>query len=142
MRASIAFALLSLVASSAFADPAADARAHSDAFARAMAVRDVAAVVALYADDAHVIWPGQEAKGRQSQLVTRSRERLQTAARARVAGRSLGNGMIAVFGQWKRDVKGPKGGETLHVRTSEVIRRSRPRRLDHASIGVPPAREP
>ena len=53
-------------ATSVLADAAADGRAVSDAFAKAVAAGDVQAVLALYRDDASVIWPGQgeEAKGR------------------------------------------------------------------------------
>src|SRR5262249_35330721 len=50
----------------AHADAAADGRAVSDAFAKAVAAGDLQAVMALYRDDATVIWPGQgeEAKGK------------------------------------------------------------------------------
>ena len=37
------------------ADATSDARAHSDAFARAFAARDAKAMLALYADDARCI---------------------------------------------------------------------------------------
>ena len=43
----------------AFADPTSDAKAHSAAFEKAANARDTKAVLALYADDAVVIWPGQ-----------------------------------------------------------------------------------
>ena len=149
MKAWICFALFSLVATKALADPAADVKAHSDAFARAMAARDVAAVVALYADDARVIWPGQgeEAKGKAeiTKLVTDS---LKASPDSTPVLKSqeivpLGGGYTAVLGQWEQAVKGPKGeSETLHVRTSEIIRKVGNKTLyvvDHASIGVPPA---
>lgn len=61
-----AFAVALLVAAPASADPVADARAHSEAFALAVNAKDAGAVLALYTDDARVIWPGQgeEAKGK------------------------------------------------------------------------------
>ena len=149
MRASLYLALFLLVAAPALADPAADAKAHSDAFARAMKARDVAAVVALYADDAHVIWPGQgeEAKGKaqikklvENSLRTAGPDSSPVLVSQEVV--SLGNGNIATIGQWEQVVKGPDGkSETLHVRTSEIIEKVGNKTLyvvDHASIGLPP----
>jgi SnoaL-like protein len=53
-------------AAPAFADATADARAHDEAFAKACEAGDVKDVLALYADDAVVVWPGagEEAKGK------------------------------------------------------------------------------
>jgi uncharacterized protein (TIGR02246 family) len=152
MKVWICLVLFSLVATKALADPAADAKAHSDAFARAMAARDVAAVVALYADDARVIWPGQgeEAKGKAeiAKLVTRSLEASPDSTPVLKSQEviPLGGGYTAVLGLWEQVVKGPKGeSETLHVRTSEIQRKIGNKMLyvvDHASIGVPPAPSP
>ena len=66
MIRSIVLALLLAVASAASGDPQADGRAHADAFGRAMNAGDVKAALALYADDARVIFPGQgeEARGK------------------------------------------------------------------------------
>src|SRR6058998_2238502 len=59
----------------ALADLAADVKAHEEAFARACVAGDVAAVVALYADDARLVWPGAGEEGRGKADV----ERLATA---------------------------------------------------------------
>jgi uncharacterized protein (TIGR02246 family) len=152
MKASICLALLTLVATRALADPAADAKAHSEAFARAMAARDVAAVIALYADDARVIWPGQgeEAKGKEaiSKLVTSSLAASPDSSPVLASQEvvPLGGGYSAVLGQWEQAVKGPKGeSETLRIRTSEILRKVGSKTLyvvDHASIGVAPAPVP
>ena len=60
------FVLLCLISVPALADPTSDAKAHSEAFERAANARDTKAVMALYADGARVIWPGQgeEATGK------------------------------------------------------------------------------
>src|SRR5207237_10655774 len=68
MKKSLLFALFLSIAIPAMvhADATSDAKAHSEAFSKAMASCDVPAVVALYEDDAIVIWPGEsdEAKGK------------------------------------------------------------------------------
>ena len=66
MKRLAVLAFLCLVAVPAFAAPADDAMAHSKAFERAVNARDAKAILALYAPDAHVIWPGQgeEANGK------------------------------------------------------------------------------
>ena len=148
MRAEILLACLILAAAPAFADPAADAKAHSEAFARAMAARDVAAAAALYTDDARVIWPGQgeEANGKAAitKLIAASLKASPDSSPVLVSQDvlPLGDGLIAVLGQWKQDVKGPDGKvETLHVRSSEILKKVGGKTLyvvDHASIGVPP----
>jgi uncharacterized protein (TIGR02246 family) len=148
MKTWLYLALFSLVATPAVADPAADAKAHSDAFASAMKARDVAAVVALYADDAHVIWPGQgeEAKGKAAikKLVENALKAAPDSPPVLVSQEvvSLGNGNIATIGQWEQVMKGPDGkSETLRVRTSEIIKKVGNKTLyvvDHASIGFPP----
>ena len=134
------------------ADASADAKAHSDAFARAMDSGDVAAVVALYADDAYVIWPnaGQEAHGKAAieKLVS---DFMKTSQGAPPTLKSqnvvdLGDGLIAVIGQWQQVVTGDDGkSQTIVVRTSEVIRKVGNKTLyvvDHASVGLPPAPTP
>ena len=66
MRNWSAVVLVMGLSAPAFADATADARAHDEAFAKACAAGDVKAVVALYTDDAFVIWPGagEEARGK------------------------------------------------------------------------------
>jgi uncharacterized protein (TIGR02246 family) len=148
MKAVIPLACLALVAAPALADPAAEARAHSEAFARAMAARDLDAVLALYADDARVIFPGagEEARGKAeiAKLVAASFAASPDSSPVLVSQDvvPLADGLLAVLGRWKMEAKAPDGGvETVHVRTSEVIRRVDGRLLyvvDHASVGVPP----
>src|SRR5438876_11449930 len=67
VRAMTKHVLIALVCSLpavALADMAADVKAHEEAFARACVAGDVAAVVALYADDARLAWPGAGEAGR------------------------------------------------------------------------------
>src|SRR5689334_2985055 len=99
----------------AFADATGDARAHSEAFARAFEARDVKAIVALYADDARVIWPGQGdvANGKKEieKLVVAT---LQVFPDAKLVLKSqeaiaLGNGYIAIIGQWEQSLPGQDG---------------------------------
>jgi len=153
MRTSSWPILFLLVAVPAFADPAADAKAHSEAFARAANAKDVKAVLALYADDARVVWPGQgeEAKGKaeieklvtnalkafpkDSQIVLKSQEAIP-----------LGRGYIATVGRWEQSFTGDDGKkQTVAVRTTEIIKKQGSKTLyvvDHASIGTPPPTEP
>src|SRR5438046_10529977 len=58
--------MMMMLAGPALADPAADARGVEEAFARACSAGDLKGVMALYADDAIAVWPGQgaEAKGK------------------------------------------------------------------------------
>ena len=146
-------AVLTLYATIAFADAAADAKAHSEAFARAANAQDVKAVLALYADDARVIWPGQgeEAKGKAAveQLVTASLKAFPKDSRIVLKSQEatpLGNGYIATVGQWEQSFTGPDGKpQTVEVRTTELIKKQGAKTLyvvDHASIGMPPAPQP
>jgi uncharacterized protein (TIGR02246 family) len=131
----------------ASADAAADGRAVSDAFAKAVAAGDVQAIVALYRDDASVIWPGQgeEAKGKPA---------IEALAKKLVAEKSgtivlksqdsipLGDGYIVNVGRWENTLKTPAGKmQTVVIRTSEVLQKTDGKWLylvDHASIGLPP----
>jgi uncharacterized protein (TIGR02246 family) len=151
MKRFAGFGFLMLLAGAVWADANADAKAHSDAFARAMKARDVAAVVALYADDAYVIWPGagQEAHGKAAieKLVADFMKDPQSAPTLKSQNVvDLGNGSIAVIGQWEQVVTGADGkSQTITVRTSEIIRKVGNKTLyvvDHASVGVPAATTP
>jgi uncharacterized protein (TIGR02246 family) len=141
------FVCLYLLAASASADTNADAKAHSDAFSRAMEAGDVAAVMALYADDAYLIWPGagQEAHGKAAieKLVTSF---IKDSQGAPLVVKSqdvvdLGSGLFAVIGQWEQVVTGPDGtSQTIVIRTSEVVRKVGAKTfyvVDHASVGLP-----
>src|SRR5207247_6195421 len=65
MKRWMVLGLMMMLAGPALADPTADARGVEDAFARACGAGDLKGVMALYADDAVAVWPGQgaEAKG-------------------------------------------------------------------------------
>jgi uncharacterized protein (TIGR02246 family) len=138
-----------LFTTSLFADATSAARAHSDAFARGFAARDAKAILALYADDARVVWPGEgeEAHGRAaiaklvdhlvksfpgSTLTLKSQEAV-----------ALGTRYIATVGHWEQTATMPDGKtQTFQIRTSEVLRKDGEVWLyviDHASIGLPPA---
>src|SRR2546421_5736516 len=104
-----------LIALTAQADPAAEAKAHSDAFARAFNAHDAKAVMALYAEDARVIWPGQgdEATGKAAiekilvdafknipdvKVVLKSQETI-----------TLGKDYLANVGHWEETFTTPDG---------------------------------
>jgi uncharacterized protein (TIGR02246 family) len=159
MRIVLAIVLLTLVTSRAFADVPAEVRAHEDAFARACQAGDVDGVVALYADDAIVIWPGQgeEAKGKAdvAKLATglcKNTQGLKLTITS-LQARALGADHIGVVGHWEISSIGADGkAAAVEMRATEVLRRSGGRLLylfDHGSIGVPaspsadaPARTP
>lgn len=146
MKSFLLFFVLSLVTMPAFGDAAALARAHSEAFARAMNVQDIDAVLTLYAEDARVIWPGQgdEANGKtairaliESTLKSFPRDsRLTLKSQEAVA---LGDAFIATVSHWEQSYTRADGTKaTVQVRATEVIYSSGRRSLyvvDHASFG-------
>jgi uncharacterized protein (TIGR02246 family) len=147
---SILTAMLCAPATSSFADPASDGRAVSEAFQKAVAAGDLQAVMALYRDDASVIWPGQgeEAKGKAA-IEALARSLLAAMKGATLVLKSqesiaLGDGYIVNVGRWENTV--PAGGGkrvTVEVRTSEVLAKTDGKWLylvDHASVGMPPAK--
>jgi ketosteroid isomerase-like protein len=138
----------SLAASPALADPAADALSHSRAFERAVDAGDVPGVMALYADDARAVWPGEgaEAQGKPEieKLIV---ETLKAFPGAKMSLESqdalpLGRGYIAVIGRWRMVVPVQAGKtKTLRIRTTEILRKQGARTLyfvDHAAVGLPP----
>jgi uncharacterized protein (TIGR02246 family) len=137
------------VAVTGFAAPDDDAMAHSKAFERAANARDVKAVLALYAPDARLIWPGQgdEAKGTAEieKLVTRSLNVLPKDAKFTLKSQDavpLGNGYIGSVGHWIETFTDSGGKQqTIEIRTTEIIKKEKGKTLyviDHASVGVPP----
>jgi ketosteroid isomerase-like protein len=142
------------IATTAFADANTTARVHDEAFGKACGAGDVKAVMALYADDAFVIWPGagEEARGKAAI------EKLATgfcdpkagtrAVLTSVVGVLLDPTHIAVMGHWDVTQNGPDGKPTTsQIRTSEIIQKSAAQGwrylVDHASIGMtapPPAK--
>jgi uncharacterized protein (TIGR02246 family) len=150
-RASIV-SLLCLLAGPAFAAPTDDALAHSKAFERAANARDAKAILALYAADAHIVWPGQgeEANGRAEieKLVANFLKQLPEDARINLESQTaipLCGGYIATVGRWRQSFTDPAGKrQTVQIRTTELIRKEKGKTLyvvDHASIGVPPEPE-
>src|SRR6185436_13753929 len=107
--------LVMALAAPAFADATADAKAHDEAFAKACGAGDVKAVVALYADDAFVIWPGvgEEARGKAAieKLATGlCNPRLATKAVLKDdVGVQLDPSHIAIIGHWEITQNGPDG---------------------------------
>jgi len=145
---------LCLLAAPAFAGPTEEAMAHAKAFERAINARDVKAVVALYAADAHVIWPGQgeEASGIAAieKLATAFVAGLPESAEIHLDAQTvipLGDGHVATVGRWTQSVTDADGKrQTAEIRTSEVLETKQGKTLylvDHASIGLPaPAARP
>jgi uncharacterized protein (TIGR02246 family) len=143
-------ALLLLLATSVNADLAADAKAHSEAFAKAINARDVEAMAAMYANDARVIWPGmgEEARGKAAIEKMIAADMATMPKDAVITFKSqdaipLGNGYISTVGQWEETFVGDDGKpQSYQIRTSEIIRKHKGKMLyvvDHASIGLPPA---
>lgn len=129
------------------ADATAVARAHSEAFGRACASGKVDAVLALYEDDAIVVWPGQgeEAKGKTAiaKLAANLCNGKDPAPTLKaIEGRQLGAGYVVTHGTWEQSAKGPDGKPTtLVIRTTEVLKDTHGKWryvVDHASIGLPP----
>jgi uncharacterized protein (TIGR02246 family) len=133
----------------AFADPTSDAKAHSQAFEHAANARDTKAVMALYADGARVIWPGQgeEATGKAEieKMVSKFVADLPKYAKITLKSQTtipLGSDYIATVGHWEETFTDPDGKhQTVSLRTTEIIRKQGGKTLyvvDHASIGLPP----
>jgi uncharacterized protein (TIGR02246 family) len=134
----------------ALADAASDGRAVSEAFEKAVTAGDLPAVLALYRDDASVIWPGQgeEAKGKAA-IESLGRNLLASMKGGTLVLKSqdsipLGDGYIVNVGRWENTVATPDGKHvTFLVRTSEVLAKTDGKWLylvDHASVGLPPAK--
>lgn len=151
MRKGILALLACLFATPAFADAEADALAHSKAFERALNARDVKAALALYADDARVIFPGQgeEATGKAEiekllADVMAAFEGAQTTLQTQKVV-PLADAYTGIVGRWQIVFREPDGStQTVFLRSSEVIKKDGERTLyviDHDSIGVPPAEE-
>src|SRR5216117_2165668 len=136
-----------MLAGPALADPAADARGVEDAFARACGAGDVKGVMALYADDAIAVWPGQgaEAKGKadiekMAAALCRERGGAQFALKS-LEALPLGDAHIVTVAHWEGTMPGPGGRRiTTEVRSTEVlVKKDGAWRylVDHASVGTP-----
>jgi len=143
----MALGLVAVFARPAFADPTADARAVEDAFARACGAGDVKGVMALYADDAVAVWPGQgaEAKGK-ADIEKMAAALCKEPGGAQFALKSLealplGDAHIVTVAHWESTLAGPgRRRLTTVVRSTEVlVKQDGAWRylVDHASIGQP-----
>jgi len=147
MRHWMLLGLMVMVACPALADPTADARGVEDAFARACGAGDVKGVMALYADDATVVWPGQgaEAKGKadiEKMVAGLCKERggPQFALKS-LEALALGDAHIVTIAHWEDTRTGPGGRRvTTEVRSTEVLVKKDGAwcyLVEHASIGQP-----
>ena len=140
---------LLLTAAIARADLTAEIRAHEDAFARACETGNLDAVLALYTDDAVLIWPGagEEARGKKD-IATRATRLCKETRDLKLTIESLqvipiDESHAVAVGRWQNSFTGPAGAHrSAIVRTTEVlVKRDGAWRylVDHASIGLPPA---
>jgi uncharacterized protein (TIGR02246 family) len=152
MRKIVGYAFMACLVSfslSAAESASAIARAHSDKFARAFNAHDAKGMVALYADDARVVWPGAGEEGKGKSDVTRRIDAMvanSPDATLRLVSQDavpLGSDYIATVSHWEMTVKGPDGkAMALPIRATEVLRVRGGDALyviDHASIGMAPA---
>lgn len=140
--------LLLCVASPVLADPTADARAHAEVFARAWNAGNVDDALALYADDATVVWPGQDEEGRGKEQIRKLLEGVFAGQKDRrlvlqtLAATSLDADHIATVGRWQSAFTAPDGRRvTSEVRTTEVLVKvggAWRYLVDHASVGIAP----
>jgi uncharacterized protein (TIGR02246 family) len=138
-----------LVALTTQADPVADAKAHSDAFARAFNAHDAKAVAALYAEDARAVFPGQGEEGTGRPAIEKLFVNafkvfpdLKVALKSQET-RLLGKDYMANVGHWQETFTAPDGKlQTAEVRTTEILRKTGGKlfyMVDHASVGLPPS---
>jgi ketosteroid isomerase-like protein len=138
-----------MCAGTALADPAATVKAHSEAFAKAFQECDVPAVLALYEDNATLIWPGEgEVATGKAAIEKVIKEQCASAGKSTLKSissdsKAIGKAYIVNVGMWDDTMNGPDGKPvTMRVRTTELLHQSAGRWryvIDHASIGLPPA---
>ena len=141
-------ALVCAIGRTASADPAADARALGDKFAAAVAAGDVTAILALYTDDADVIYPGQgdEAHGKAAieAMLKREIAGMRTTPLVQKSSDAIAIDATHIMnvGRWEMVVGNPgQRHDTLTVRTTERLVNENGAwryRVDHASVGTPP----
>jgi uncharacterized protein (TIGR02246 family) len=150
-RVAFSFAALllsSMLATVAHADAAADAKTVNDAFTKAFEACDVPAVLALYEDNAIVIWPGQGefATGKVAieKVVKENCSGPSKPSLKEVSSeaRQIDKNYIIHIGQLDDTGTGPDGKpSTLRIRTSELLHKSGGKwryAVDHASVGLAP----
>src|SRR5438046_8646088 len=143
--------MMMMLAGPALADPAADARGVEEAFARACSAGDLKGVMALYADDAIAVWPGQgaEAKGK-ADIEKMAATLCKEGSGAQFTLESLealplGAGPIVTVAHWASTLAGPgRRRLTTEVRSAEGLGQEDGAwryLVDHASVGPPRPRQ-
>jgi ketosteroid isomerase-like protein len=145
----VAAALVLALAHWAHAGPADEARALGEKFKAAVVTGEVDAVLALYADDPRVIYPGQGAEARGKTALRALLEKELPGMRSQPMTQKSGDAIpidgshILNVGVWDATVPGPGGRPTtVVVRTTELLMKEGGTwryLVDHASIGVSPA---
>jgi uncharacterized protein (TIGR02246 family) len=140
--------LLLALAGVARADVTSEIRAHEEAFARACEAGNVDAVVALYTDDAVIVWPGDGEEGRgKVEIAARAKRMCKDTRDLKLTIESLqvvpiDDTHVVAIGRWKNSFTGPAGApRSVTLRATEVlVKRDGAWRyvVDHASIGMPP----
>ncbi len=142
------FLAILLSAGFAYAGPDEIVKAQSDAFGKAFNACNVPAALALYEDDATMIWPGEGE-------VATGKPGIEKIIKAECAGaakgslkqissksQALGKDYIINVGMWDSTITGPDGKPaTARVRTTELLHKSGGKwryAIDNASIGLPP----
>ena len=141
-------AMLALFAVPLFADATADAKKHEEAFAAAFNANDAKAILAMYTDDARVVWPGTGEEGKGKAAIAKLIDAMMkmnsgaTLALKSIEAIPLGDSYIATVCHWVETVKGADGKtETYQIRSTELLRKAGGKIryvVDHASIGLPP----
>src|SRR5437016_4992612 len=121
--------MMMMLAGPALADPAADARGVEEAFARACSAGDLKGVMALYADDAIAVWPGQgaEAKGK-ADIEKMAAALCKEGSGAQFTLESLealplGDAHIVTVAHWASTLAGPGRPRSRQPRTGPSCRR-------------------
>ena len=141
--------VIALVTAARADEAATNAKAVNDAFNAAFETCNVPAVMALYEDNAVLIWPGtgEFAIGKPAiEKIVKGYCSAPTKPSIKVISsdaRKVGLDYIIHFGQLDTTISGPDGKPaTLRIRTSELLHKSHGKwryEVDHASAGLPPA---
>jgi len=150
-RVTILFAVLAvswIAPVAVYADPLVDANTVTGAFSKAFAACDVPAILALYEDNAVIIWPGQGQFGTgKAEIEKIVKENCSAPAQHSLAdvssdARQIGKDYIIHTGQIDDTTAGPDGKRvTLRICVSELLHKSGGTwryMVDHASAGLPP----
>lgn len=144
---SIVLPLIAGFATPAWGGEAKVALALGERFAKAIAACDVPGTLALYEDDAMVVWPGQGEEGRGEFAIRKLVSEFCNSGKHTFKMRSItaepiGADYIIDLGNWEDTVTMPSGKTiTLKVRRTELLHKRGDKWLylvDHASVGVPP----